>query len=56
VRYHCDGGDLSVEVEGRLPLVALLDAWSVVSASDLLSKPERRVLIDFGRGREFGHG
>ena len=56
VRYHCDGGDSSVDVEGGLPLVALLDAWSLVTAADLLSKPERRVLIGLSRGREFGHG
>ena len=54
--YHCDGGDLSVHVEGGLPLVALLDARSVVGAANLLSKPESRVLIGLGRGREFGHG
>ena len=56
MRNHCDGGDLSVDVEGGLPLVALLDAWSLVIAADLLSKHEHRVLIGLSRGREFGHG
>jgi hypothetical protein len=47
---------MSIHVEGGLPLVALLDAWSVVAAPNLLSKPESRVLIGLGRGREFSHG
>ena len=56
VRYHCVSLDVTVDVAGGLPLVALLDARSVVATADLLSKPECGILIGLSRSRKFRHG